>query len=147
MTEKNILSVWRGAGLFPENMVHFLHQLLNATYTISTFIAPTALSTSASTPFMLASSPPEPPTLKSTNQAFLSALTSVNITHAHKTHVCQLSGITDRLQAKATISQRELDEMPASFKRYPLQGPIHASFEFVVFAENRIGGRGRFGIM
>ena len=58
ITEKNILSGWRGAGLFPENMHRILHQLADISFSISTS---TPSSTAMiSTPFFLSSSPPEP---------------------------------------------------------------------------------------
>ena len=57
--EKNILSAWRGAGLFPENMFKVLHQLpdLNST-TSSPNSSP--VTDTQSTPFFVCSSPPEP---------------------------------------------------------------------------------------
>jgi len=58
ITEKNILSAWRGAGLFPENMVRVLHQLLDPLNDTSTPITTAPISTS--TPYLLTSSPPGP---------------------------------------------------------------------------------------
>jgi hypothetical protein len=111
ITEKNILSAWRGAGLFPENMVRVLHQLLDPSNDASTPITTAPISTS--TPYLLTSSPPEPSTLRATNQAFLTDFASANVTEQHKIHVRRLSGITERLQTELTILKREVNEMKA----------------------------------
>jgi hypothetical protein len=111
ITEKNILSAWRGAGLFPENMVRVLHQLLDPSNDASTPITTAPISTS--TPYLLTSSPPEPSTLRATNQAFLTDFASANVTEQHKIHVWRLSGITERLQTELTILKREVNEMKA----------------------------------
>jgi len=141
MTEKNILSAWRGAGLFPENMFRVLHQL--PTNNSSTIISTPGLvsmtdTSSINTPFLLTSSPPKPSTLRSANQAFLSDFTSTTINHEYKTHVRRLSGIADRLQAEVTILQKELGEIRAinskrkertSGKRVILKGKTVVSTE------------------
>jgi len=111
MTEKNILSDWRGASLFPENMVRVLHQLLDPSNKVSSLITTAPISTSM--PYLLTSSLPEPSTLRATNQAFLTDFASANVAERHKIHVRRLSGITERLQTELTILKREVDEMKA----------------------------------
>lgn len=62
ITEKNVLSGWRGAGLFPENLYRMLHQLpddrISDPLDISTPVPPTIQDNS--TPFFISSSPPDP---------------------------------------------------------------------------------------
>jgi hypothetical protein len=65
ITEKNILSAWRGMGLFPENMFHVLHQLSDSLDETS-LATTTPISISAAS--TLTSSLPEPSTLQSANQ-------------------------------------------------------------------------------
>jgi DDE superfamily endonuclease len=70
ITEKNILSAWRGAGLFPENMFRVLHQLIEpspALISTPNGISDTDTSQSLSTPFLLTSSHPDPSILHSMN--------------------------------------------------------------------------------
>jgi hypothetical protein len=141
ITEKNILSAWRGAGLFPENLFHMLHQLPDCSVDISTPTAPAV--SDISTPFFLTSSPPEPSTLRSTNQAFLSNFTTSNVNHEYKTHVRRLSGIEERLQTEVTILEKELEEIKtiharrkerASGKRVILKGKAVISTEELIKA-------------
>lgn len=63
--ERNILSAWRGAGLFPENMHRILHQLAEISSPISTSPPPTT--DTISTLFFLSSSPSELAILQSKN--------------------------------------------------------------------------------
>ena len=93
ITEKNILSGWRGAGLFPENMHRILHQLADISFSISTS-TPSSTAT-ISTPFFLSSSPPEPAILRFKNQAFLSAPAISDLGSDYKTHMRRLSGISE----------------------------------------------------
>jgi hypothetical protein len=139
ITEKNILSAWCGVGLFPENMFRVLHQLPDNN---SIPLSPIATTTPVTpTPFLLNSSPPAPSTLRSTNQAFLSSLTSTNLNHECRTHARRLSGIAERLQTEVTILQKELNEIRAvhgkrkeraSGKRFVLKGKAVISTEELV---------------
>ena len=140
INEKNVLSGWRGSGLFPENLHRMLHQLPDDTisavslHDISTPSHTTSQDTS--TPFFLSSSPPEPLTLCSKNQAFLGSLASTNIETEYKIHMRRLSGIAERLQTEVTILQKELREVKeihakrkerASGKRVILKGKVVVS--------------------
>jgi hypothetical protein len=61
INKKNILSAWRGAGIFPENVFKVLHQLSEPNLITSTPNgSPVAV---ISTPFFAHSSPPEPSVL------------------------------------------------------------------------------------
>jgi hypothetical protein len=143
INEKNVLSGWRGSGLFPENLHRMLHQLPDdrmpqSLSDISTPSHPT--SQANSTPFFISSSPPEPLMLRSKNQAFLGSLASTNIETEYKIHMRRLSGISERLQAEVTILQKELKEVKeihakrkerASGKRLILKGKVVVSTEDV----------------
>ena len=142
ITEKNVLSGWRGAGLFPENLHRMLHQLpdnrIPDPLHMSTPASPTARDNS--TPFFLSSSPPDPSTLKSKNRAFLDTLASSNVETEYKTHMRRLSGISERLQTEVMILQKELKEVKeihakrkerAAGKRLILKGKVVVSTEEV----------------
>jgi hypothetical protein len=142
ITEKNVLSAWRSAGLFPENVHRMLHQLPDDTISdppdVSTSAPPTA--DDNSTPFFISSSPPEPSILHSKNRAFLASLASTNIDTQFRTHMRRLSGISERLQTEVTILQKELKEVKeihakrkerASGKRLILKDKVVVSTEEV----------------
>jgi hypothetical protein len=111
ITEKNILSAWRGCF----QKICFECFINCQRTTIISTPGPVSMTdiSSMNTPFLLTSSPPEPSTLRSANQAFLSDFTSTTINHEYKTHVRRLSGIAERLQAEVTILQKELGEIRA----------------------------------
>ena len=143
MTERNILSAWRGAGLFPGNIFRVLRKLTEPSLAvISTPDSNSGLVISSpnSTPFLLTSSPPDPSTLHTTNQAFLSDFTSSDINQKYKNHVRRLSGITEHLQTEVTILKKELTEIKAIYgkrkerasgKRVILKGKTVVSTEEV----------------
>ena len=113
ITEKNVLSAWRGAGLFPENMFRVLHQLPTSSSASTPLQIENSPPCSTSTPLLLTSSPPEPSTLRIANQNCLSTLASIDVNYRIKTHVRRLSGIAERLQTEVTILRKELHELKA----------------------------------
>src|SRR5271170_7752491 len=77
ITKDNILSGWRGVGLFPENMHRILIQI-----SVNEVSAPTPASATnapALMPFLATSSPPDYSSLHSTNQAFLAEFSKCEI--------------------------------------------------------------------
>jgi len=152
ITERNILSAWRGAGLFPENMHRILHQLAEISSPISTSPPPTM--DTISTPFFLSSSPPEPAILQSKNRAFLSTPAISDLGTDYKTHMRRLSGISERLQTEVVILKKQLKEVKevhakrkerASGKRFILKDKSIISTEEVYAAlkeaENKMGAK------
>jgi len=119
VSEANILSGWRGSGLFPENLHRMLHQfpvshrLDLASMTTPICLPQTLPPESTAMPFFLSSSPPPPATLRSTNQAFLTSFENSSIDPNLQTHIRRLSGISERLQAENHILSKELDEVKA----------------------------------
>lgn len=109
ITKDNILGGWRGTGLFPENMHRILIQIPDIQIVPTT---PTPSSTSNTmTPFLPNSSPPDPSVLRSTNQAFLTEISTADISTPVKTHMRRLSGISERLQARVDILEVEVNEI------------------------------------
>jgi hypothetical protein len=110
ITEQNILSGWRGAGLFPENMHRILHQIPE------TENQPTTPTPSSNTndyiPYFPTSSPPDDPAiLQSTNHAFLAEISNKNIETPIKMQIRRLSNMTERLQADMTILKEDMKEV------------------------------------
>jgi hypothetical protein len=82
ITKGNILTGWCGAGLFPENMHRILQQIPDSKALPTT---PVPLSVAANhTLYFPTSSPPDPATLQSTNQAFLAEISVGYITQYAK---------------------------------------------------------------
>jgi len=138
MTRSNILGGWRGAGIFPENHFRVLHQLpddslLPTSSTVSTIIA-------ASTPYLVTSSPPDATTLRSTNQAFFTEISTIECPTPIKRHVRRLSSISERLQAENILLKAENKDLRKrqgirnerqSRKRIILKGKVVVSTEEV----------------
>lgn len=92
--KENILSGWRGAGLFPENMHYILTQLID-------YENPTTSKTPPSEPAMLGpfffkSSQPNPATTHAINQAFFTEISNSNIASLYKTQVRRLSNFMEQ---------------------------------------------------
>ena len=108
ITTSNILSGWRGAGLFPMNKHHILHQLSDI-----------ALSHPPSTPrvtvaliqLLNTTSPPEHNILQSSNIVFNAALSQTTATSPVKTHARCLTEITSRLAAENAILKKDNSEL------------------------------------
>jgi hypothetical protein len=79
ITTDNILSGWRGAGLFPENMHRILIQLAGGELPSTPTTPPPTAATI--TPFLPNSAAPDPASFHSINQAFLTELAKTNILH------------------------------------------------------------------
>ena len=106
ITKDNILSGWRGAGLFPENMHRILIQLADRNIP-STQITP--LSTAhTTTTFLPNSTAPNPASFRSINRTFLAELTKTNIASPFKTHVRRLGGIGEYYQAESFPLKEDL---------------------------------------
>ena len=103
ITSINILSGWRGGGLFPQNHHRILCQISDEVISSST---PKRTLTSVETiPFLITSSPPDPITLHNTNQAFIAEISMTECTTPVRNHMRRLSGISERLQAENIILQ------------------------------------------
>jgi hypothetical protein len=109
ITKDNILSGWRGAGLFPENMHRILIQLAGGDRP-STPNTPPPM-TATITPFLPNSAAPNPASFHSINQAFLNELAKTDITTPFKTHVRRLGHIRERYQAESLILKEELKDV------------------------------------
>jgi hypothetical protein len=73
---------------------------------------PVPLSVAANrTLYFPTSSPPDPTTLQSTNQAFLAEIFNTDIATLIKTQVRRLTSMTERLQVDVTILQKEMKEV------------------------------------
>jgi hypothetical protein len=139
ITKDNILSGWRGAGLFPENMHRILCQLADhSKEPVITNTPPPASITPA--PFFSNSSPPDPATFHTTNQAFMTEISTLNVTTPVWTHIRRLSGIAERHQAQILLLEEEMQEIKAvnaqrkvrqGGKRIILKGTPVASTEAV----------------
>jgi DDE superfamily endonuclease len=109
ITKENILSGWRGAGIFPENMHCILIQIPEV-MTQHTTLTPPPVTTPITT-FFPNSSPPDPTSLQSINQAFLTEISTAQVTTPIKTQIRRLSGISERLQADKTILTEQINEI------------------------------------
>jgi DDE superfamily endonuclease len=109
ITKENIISGWRGAGLFPENMHRILIQLTD--YEESAVPDTPLQPHTTQTSFFPNSSRPDPSTLHSINQAFLTEISNINIGTPFKTHVRRLNNLTEQYQAENVILKSELHEV------------------------------------
>lgn len=109
ITKDNVLSGWRGAGLFPENMHRILIQLAGGELpSTPTTPPPTAMTI---TPFLPNSAAPDSASFHSINQAFLTELAKTNITTPFKIHVRRLGHIGERYQAESVLLKEELKDV------------------------------------
>ena len=138
ITKTNVLSGWRGAGIFPENRHRILSQLPDIDISPPSPNDPPATATEAS--FLVASSPPDPMTLHNTNRAFINAILASDCATPIKNHARRLGGISERLQADNIILRTENKEMlerqekqkeRQSGKRLILKGKVVISTEEV----------------
>lgn len=109
ITSTNILSGWRGAGLFPENRYRVLSQIVDKDVSFVTSNYPTT--PVPSTPFLVTSSPPDPLTLHNKNQAFIAEISTASYATPIRNHMRRLSGISERLQAENIILRTENKEL------------------------------------
>src|SRR5256714_9721269 len=109
ITKANILSGWRGAGLFPENRHRVLCQIPDEDLPTPTPSNPST--TTVSAPFLVISSPPDPAMLHSMNQAFMAEISSSDCVTPVRDHVRRLGKISERLQAENIILQTENREL------------------------------------
>ena len=139
ITKDNIISGWRGAGLFPENMHRILCQLGDHSEEPTVATTPPPTSTPPA-PFFSNSSPPDPATFHTTNQAFMTEISILNIATPVRTHIRRLSGIAERHQAQILLLEEEMKEIKAvnakrkareGGKRLVLKGTPVASTEDV----------------
>ena len=94
-------------------------------------------------PFFLSSSPPDRATFHTTNEAFMTEISSQNIATPIQTHIRRLSGIAERHQAQLLLLEEEMQEVKAinarrkareGGKRSVLKGTPVASTEAVRMA-------------
>ena len=111
ITKQNILSGWRGAGLFPENMHRILQQLPQSKIQPPAMPAPSSNVNNHTLYFPTSSPPNDPTTLRSTNHAFLAEISRKNIETPIKIQVQRLANMTERLQADVTILKEEIKEV------------------------------------
>jgi len=81
ITKENILAGWRWMGLFSENYLHPISDI-NLSQTIHTSASISKLST----PFLVTCSPPNPATLRSTNQTFITQISTLKLRSYQKPH-------------------------------------------------------------
>jgi hypothetical protein len=111
ITQQNILSGWRGAGLFSENMYRILQQIPETESQLPTMLTLSS-NTNNHTPYFLTSSPPDDPAiLQSTNYVFLAEISNKNIDTPIKTQIRRLSNMTERLQVDVTILKEDIMEV------------------------------------
>jgi len=103
ITTLNILSGWRGAGLFSINKHCILHQISVA----QTSNHPSTLPTT-SLRLLNTMSPPNYDILQSTNRIFNTKLAQTMVTSPIKTHTCCLAEITVWLAAENAILKKDL---------------------------------------
>jgi DDE superfamily endonuclease len=141
ITKENILSGWRGAGIFPENMHRILIQILEVMTQYTTLTPPPV--TPPITTFFPNSSPPDPTSLRSINQAFLTEISTAQVTTPIKTQIRWLSGISKILQADKTILTEQINEIQMiqakrmerqSGKQFSLKGKLVITTEMVRIA-------------
>ena len=109
ITMENIMSGWRGAGLFPENMHRVLSQLPDQQK--STLPSTPPQNHTTHSPFFPDSCRPDPSSLHSINQAFLAEFSNINISTPYKTQVRRLCNLTEEYQAEALMLKVELHEV------------------------------------
>jgi hypothetical protein len=109
ITKENIISGWRGAGLFPENMHRILSQLID--YEDPAIPKTPPLESTIPGPFFPNSSPPDPASAHTINQAFLAEISNSDIASPYKTQVRRLSNFMERYQAEALMYKIELDDV------------------------------------
>ena len=85
VTKENIISGWRGAGLFPENMHRILIQLVD--YEKLTTPTTPCQSHTTQPAFYPNSCRPDPSSVHSINQAFLTEISETNLPTPYKTQV------------------------------------------------------------
>jgi hypothetical protein len=132
IVERNILGGWRGAGLFPLNPNRVL-RLISQEVT-----PPPQSETTAITPYLVTSSPPDVQTLRSTNKAFNEALVISTVATPLRMHGRKLSGIAEFLHADNSVLRKEVADLKSvigkrkerlSTKRIILKGKFIVSTE------------------
>ena len=113
MTTSNILSGWRGAGLFPINKHRILHQLSD----IQTTSNPPSTPCIARRQLLNTTSPPDHDTLKLANNIFNTELSQTTATSPVKTHARCLTEITVRLAAENAILKKDNCELRAQIRK------------------------------
>jgi len=107
--KENIISGWRGAGLFPENMHRILSRLID--YEDPAIPKTPPLESTIPGPFFPNSSPPDPASVHTINQAFLAEISNSDIASPYKTQVRRLRNFMERYQAEALMYKMELDDV------------------------------------
>ena len=92
ITKTNVLSGWRGVGLFPENRHRILSQIPDMDISSPVSNTPPMLTTA---PFLVTSSLPDPVILHNTNQVFNTEITASHFATPIRNHVRRLSGISE----------------------------------------------------
>ena len=109
LTKENILSGWRGAGLFPENMHRILKQLID--YEDPTVAKTPSLRPATLGPFFPDSSLPDPASTHTINQAFLAEISNSDMVSPYKTQVRRLINFMEQCQAEAYMYKTELNDV------------------------------------
>jgi len=109
ITKENIIAGWRGAGLFPENMHRILCQV--ADHEKSTVPKTPPSNGTTPTPFFPNSCRPEPSSVHTINQAFLTEIANATLGTPYKTHVRRLCNFMEEFQAENVMLKVELREV------------------------------------
>src|SRR5277367_5467328 len=111
ITTSNILSGWRGAGLFPTNKQRILHQLSDRNTTPSP-----SLLLAQPTPFFSTSSPADVLVLRLAKVAFNNVLLQTTADSSVKTHGRCLRQITEKLFAENAILKKDNWELRSQIR-------------------------------
>ena len=107
VTKENIISGWRGAGLFPENMHRILIQLVDRAATPTTTPSPCTTRPA----FYPNSCRPDPSSIHSINQAFLAEISNINLSTPYKTQVRRVCNFMEKYHTEAVMLKKELHEV------------------------------------
>ena len=99
LTEKNILSAWRGAGLVPLNRQKVLRQLPSTAESVSAAATPEG----SELPLPARSSPPESQTLRQRNTRFRRKILNCQLSSPTRQYAINLAGASEHLSAEVSI--------------------------------------------
>lgn len=134
ITKENIIAGWRGAGLFPENMHRILSQLADPAQPTAPQTPPPNGTTLQ--PFFPNSCRPNPSSVHSINQAFLTEIANVAaVTTPYKTHIRRLCNFMEEIQAENVMLKVELQEVKeVNGHRKEREGGKHAILKNIPLA-------------
>ena len=109
ITKENIISGWRGVGLFPENMHRILVQLADYEKPSTPLASPQNCTTHPT--FYPNSCRPDPTSIHAINQAFLAEIHNTDLSTSCKTQVRRLCNFIEEYYAEAAMLKKELHEV------------------------------------